>query len=241
MTEAATPGTLPPPDIKKDKLFIVTGGALFGIVEPVLITGPVPSWVTVFPKEAPADAGYPRERHFRIMHDVQVGTVDELVELFREQITRAYNMFALIQHDGGEQPVIPQFGEPSLRLQNEAIAKMCDSPGKAVSICIKAGPDQYAGYLAPRYEKYGEPKPRQSEFERDRLKRLVASYFNYRYPDAESDNTPPTDSPEKVQALIDALTVLKQDAEARHQGNLAKAKAEEPERPLPWGIDAAKD
>lgn len=206
-----------PPDIKTDKLFVVMGGSLIAVTEPVYTTGPLPAWVTVYPRNptGPAAECYPKERHLRIMHDVQVGTVDELTELFRANTTRAYHQFALTPPPGEEQPVVPAFGEPSLRRQNEAVAAMCDSPGKAVSIPANAGPDSFADFLAARYTTYGEPRPTQSEFERDRLKRLVASYHNYRFPDAASDSTAPTDNPGKVQQLIDALVTLKRDAEAR--------------------------
>jgi hypothetical protein len=241
--ESAPPGTPPPPNIKTDKLFVVTGGSLTVLTEPVLMTGPTPVWVTIFPQTptGPAAGVYPRERHFRVMYDVQAGTVDELVELYRDQLTRAYHAMAMTPKEGEEQPLIPTLGEPSLRIHNEAVAKMCDSPGKAVVLCIKAGPKQYESFLAPRYEKYGEPRPRQSEFERDRLKRLVASYHNYRYPDAESENISPTDDPAKVDALIDMLTVLRQDAEVRHAFNVSRAEKEEkPEAPPP-GTDVAKD
>jgi hypothetical protein len=239
MTESAA-GTLPP-DIKTDKLVVIAGAVLLPVTEPIYTTGPLRAWFTVYPRTAPAVACYPKERHVPVMHDVQVGTVDELVELYRSQLTRAYHAFAVTPKPGEEQPVIPYFGEPSLAKQNKAVAAMCDAKGLAVSLPANAGHKPFEDFVAPRHEKYGEPKPRQSAFEQDRLKRLVATYHNYRYPDADSDNTSPTDDPAKVTALIDALTVLREDADARHRVNLAKAAAEEPpEAPAP-GTDVAKD
>jgi len=244
-------GTMPPPDITKDRLFVVSGGTILPLTEQILLTcSAVPVWLTAVPKEPSEQrkGSYPRERHFRVMHDVQVGTVDELVEHYRQSLTRAYHCMALTPKEGEEQPVIPMMGEASLRKQNEALD--AQFPRGGVVVICKAQPEEYEAFLAPKYDKYDkyeDPKPRQTAMERDTLMRLVAAYASRRFREGVEGESlhdlaaGVTDHPLPVQRLIDALTVLKDDAEARHANHKARADAACKTTPAEYGTDVAKD
>lgn len=239
---------LPKPNIKTDKLLVIMGGSLFPITRPMTFTCPIaPAWITAIPEGELTEEeakSYPTERYFRVMHETQVGTVDELVELFREKLTRAYHAFALTPEDGEKQPVIPMFGEPSLRKQNDALASQfgpAATEPKASSVIAKATPKQYAAYLAVRKTTHGEPDTQQDAMTADELKRFVAVWLGRQFPtnsDSEigdalrkkhdnGNSMPlgPTDDPKAVQSLIDALIVLKQDSEARRARSEASLEA----------------
>jgi hypothetical protein len=111
-------------------------------------------------------------------------------------------------------------GEASLRRQNAALAEMTSGQVGA-SVRLPVSPEQHEAFMAPRYETFGQRKPRQSADERDVLKRLVATFFNV-IQNENPDGTykallAPTDDPVRVRALIAALTTLAEDAEAGHE------------------------
>lgn len=232
-----------PPDITKDRLVVITGGVTFPMVRLEKINIKCPSWITIIPVEENEQQAnsYPRERHIRVMYDVQVGTVDELVELYRKQLTNCYDLFVVKQPEGQEPVVIPSFGEASMGQQNACLHRNGIVSGSTVQLNLQ--PDEYEKFMARKYDKYGHPKPRQSEMERDRLKRAVANYLAYRYPDAESESMlPPTDNPEHVQKLIDALTILKEDSLNAHEELRKRAEANAPKSAAgELGVDVAKD
>lgn len=231
-----------PPDITKDRLVLVTGGVTFPMTRLEKVNIKMPTWVTIIPVEESEQqaSSYPRERHIRIMHEVQVGTVDELVALYRQQLTNCYNAFVVRQPDGQEPVVIPTFGEASMGQQNACLHRNNIMSGPNVNLYLQ--PDEYTKFMARKYDKYGHPKPRQSEMERDRLKRAVANYLAYRYPDAESETMlPPTDNPEHVQKLIDALTVMKEDSLNAQEELRKRAEENAKETPKEYGVDVAKD
>lgn len=226
-----------PPDIAKDKLLVIAGAVLFSVTEPVVFVDPAaPTWVTAIPdKTSKREHDYPRDRRFRILHEVQVGTVSELVKLYEQRLTAAYNTFVIKQPDGEPPVVIPSTGEASLGMQNKILCEQFGPAADGHSVVAKAQPDEYEAFHAPKYEKYGEPKPRQPMMERDVLMRLVATYRGRRFP-ADGEGLEgkeklsylldgPTDTPKAVQALIDALTILKEDAEARYAHQKARAEA----------------
>ncbi len=232
-----------PPDITKDRLVVINGGVTFGMTRLEKINIKMPTWITIIPvEESEQQAGsFPRERHIRITHSVQVGTVDELVELYRKQLTNCYNAFVVKQPDGQEPVVIPQFGEASMGQQNACLHRNGIVSGENVQLYLQ--PEEYEKFMARKYDKYGHPKPRQSEMERDRLKRAVANYLAYRYPDAESETMlPPTDSPEHVDKLIAALTILKEDSLTAQEELRRRAEANAPKPTAgELGADVAKD
>jgi len=191
-----------------------------------------PAWLTLIPTE-PTEQEllcYPRERVARVMHDTQVGTVDELTELFRRQLTAC---FKTMTSEGG---VIPMLGEASLRKQTECLQRNnLDLPG--YSVPLKASGDEIAAFEA-RFERYG-PKPRQSLDVRARLKQFVTVHAMYDTNDEFAHLHGPTDDPAYVQRLINALFVLKEDAEARYNHGKTLADAREAKEVPPPGTDAA--
>lgn len=222
-TETPVTDTTPPPaDIKTDRIVVLAGGVTALFPEMCNFLDPAPAYITLVPIEEceAAKASYPRERHIRVMHDAQVGTVDELTELYRQQLTRAFDALVCEGH------IIPTLGEASLRKQTEALRRNnMDLPGVAVP--FKMSPRRYAEWSA-RKQAMGEPKPQLEPYEADVLKQLVAGYgMAVRKADGSKIADYPTDDPAAVQVVIDALTTLKADADARHAARDAQAKAAE--------------
>jgi len=175
-------------DTAPDRLLVVAGASLFSTTVPLAMTGAGSVWARFIPAD-----GEGKVRDVRVMLDVQIGTIDELVEHYRAQLTEAYRHIA---------PTLP----PE---QNDALAAM--SSGKSVTVCCKASPVQLARHPATA----GPAGARQSNQTRDVLAKLVATYLNHcPVEDADGKLTsmlPPTCDPGHVQRLIAALVVLKED------------------------------
>lgn len=82
------------------------------------ISDPAPTWVTLVPtrwnefEQKRLEKGepfYPRERYVRILHDMWVGTVEQLVEHLRENLVRTFDALACKQPDGSW-GTIPEIG-----------------------------------------------------------------------------------------------------------------------------------
>lgn len=220
MSENESPGasTLPPPDISKDRLYLIQGGCMVTRADThVAMLDAAPAWVTLVPVESceaeqrlGADKVYPRETHVRVMHTLTIGTVDELVADFREKLVRCWEAVTYKPKEGEEQPVIPQFGEPSMRKQNDVLARNGITKfTEAFHVDRKKLDDHEKRRVAMTGF-----HPQQDAYTRDLLMRLVAIWVGRRYPD-EADVgkgvLPPTDSVERLDRLIRELTILKQD------------------------------
>lgn len=224
MSESVVPTAPPLPDITRDRLLVVGGGATYLLTD-VLSLPPdhTPVWVTRVPleptefeKDNPGKA-YPREGCFRILHEVIVGTVDELVDIYRQDLIACWRRITNQQEDDSY-GVNPMLGEAGLRKHVEVLRRNdLDRPGKVPLPDVhKALRDR-----EQRRNRLDGLEPRQDGVERDLLKTLVGDYRcrtrarlkggGYGGQDA------PTDDPRAVQALIDALTTLKEDSEARRQ------------------------
>lgn len=120
--------TAPPPDINTDRLFWLIGGA--AVVLPGLLHDVLPASATLVAVQD-ADGrplGRPREYGVHAPVSAVVGTVDEVLELLRVDLTTAFNAVAR-RRPGGGHYVIPSLGEASLRKQSEALARRYPFPG----------------------------------------------------------------------------------------------------------------
>lgn len=164
---------------------------------------------------------WPRERHFRIMHDCYVGTVDEIAEDFKRKLVTAWDAFTVKSADGS-QPDIPSFGEPSLRKQTELLERH----GLNRFVCgseLKADKADLERREAKRIELSGFT-PQQDAWTRWELMRLVGQYGSCRRFGSDGGfGCPPTDNAESIQQLIDDLTVLKNDKLAQEKHAKEKA------------------
>jgi hypothetical protein len=184
----------PRPDIKTDKMVLISGAAFVPIERPMLLADGAPVWATLVPT---ADDAQPHQlQHFRILHQMAVGTVDELLDLLRRQMERAFHTFALTVPPDQDPLVIPTFGEASLRRQNEAVAELVPEPN---GVALPAADPKHLAALRPSSCAF-------SPHDRDYLMRLVAAWDDR---DTCNHLNRPTRSPAKIDALIDALTALK--------------------------------
>lgn len=186
-------------DITKERLVVITGGvALYMQDAMCLRSDAAPAWVTLVPieqsrrikdREAAGNKEWPRERYVHILHEMSIGTVDELVGHYREQLTRTFETMS-----GGD-----PMAEQQDTLARNGYATFAGS-------LPAVPPEVYEGREASRAAMRGRAHD-QCVWERGRLMLLVANYGS-----AGGDIMPPTDDPAAVQRLIDALTVLRDDA-----------------------------
>jgi hypothetical protein len=203
-----------PPDITRDPICVITGATA------VCVSGPLkaasdraPVWVTLVPLEpyttpdgTPVTGVWPRETAVPVDHEMVIGTVDDLTERFRRQLTKAFHSLAMTPPPGQPQPDLPLFGEPSLRKQTKSLNRRRPSVGGAYVMPV-ADPETYQAIEAVRADMQGFAN-RQDVFLRANLMGVVGMFCGHH---------PPTDDPELVQRLIDALVVLKEDRERQHQ------------------------
>lgn len=213
-TEAAPP----PPDILKDRMIVVHGGSTIILNRPVEFTDLAGAWVTKVPtEETEYEKGlYPRESHFRVMLDVAIGTVDEIVDDYREKLVRCFNTMAC-QNDDGSWGVIPQLGEASLHKQQEVLDKIHPRGSHGVTPlgCMKIDPKVFIE-RQKRRDKMDGIKSTTHAQDRDVLMRLVALWQGRRC--GGHGTSPPTDDYGSVQQLINALTLLQCDNKKRTEG-----------------------
>ena len=206
-------------DINRDRILCMLGGSVFPLSNGVLenYSDPGAVWIGRIPVEdneyeKKSPNIYPREGEFRVMHELYIGTVDEIVENFRQKLIVAFN-------------TMPPTTEQAKVLERHGINKFTEVGFKASHADLQKRED--------RRSRLNGFKPRQSAWNRWELKRLVAQWHGRRFhekgdmyldhdgvkkavPEATLTYTvPPTDNPELIQDLINALTILKQDREAR--------------------------
>jgi len=207
-----------PPDPKKDRVYCILGGAMFLVPEAhVNIADSAPVWAELVPVE-PTEAekqgvrAYPKERYIRVLHELCVGTIEEIAADVKEGLLRSFNALSCINEDGSAK-VIPTIGEASLRKQTAVIVRNgIDSFTKSLTAS--------ASIIDAREElrnKMDGFKPRQDGYTRAFLARLVGTYFSRRFLPGSSGYpcNQPTDDPAAVQELIDALKVFKEDTESK--------------------------
>jgi hypothetical protein len=205
-------------------MLVIVGGAtyLLGDRMEVPVSTPI-AWATLVPVDPPTDpTAWPRERSVQIVCETVVGTVDELVEDYRKKLTLAFGAMTC----GGN--VIPTLGEASLRKQSEVLTRH-NLAGPGVQNVWRATPDQAEVPERERAKLTGLAN-RQEARMRASLMQLVALYFSpgglcVRDPETGdwAKRLSPTDHPKRVQALIDALTVLKEDRERQDGRSATKA------------------
>lgn len=209
------------PNIKRDRIVQVGGASLCLLYGPMVhITDAAPVWVTLvnlepneYEKSVGEDKAWPRERHMRISHEMSIGTVDELVEDYRIKLTAAFDSLACLDKASGEYQLIPAFGEASFDKQTEVFERH----GITSFQCgaqFKVDRETYEVRYHNRRAKLLGAWPRQDAFERDCLTRIVGTYAERRNPGGD-DGRPlcgPTESVTRIDELIKALTILKEDA-----------------------------
>jgi hypothetical protein len=204
------------PDITRDRIYVVCGASMIGPIDShVAITDlgrVLMTYVETEETEIERNcrvAGrpfYPHEKAVGISHELHVGTVDEHVEYFREALTRCFHEYCLTPPAGEPQPVIPWTGATHLGPQNVILARN----GVDAMTKVPPRPDVLAKNDAARAAIHGVT-PRQSAATRDKLRRMVGNWIQYAPKEGEYYGDGPTDRPSKVQQLIDALTVLRDD------------------------------
>lgn len=209
--QQTTGGETHPPDIERDRIYVVMGATMFGVADAqIALTDPGPVWITKVNVEADSyekrcrEEGKPRwpyETAVYVSHELRIGTVEEHVASFREAVTTAFHSCCLTPPAGQPQPVIPYFGEPHLGRQNALLARH----GIDGMTLLPAAPEALEAREERRVALAG-CRPRQDAMTRDRLRRLVGGWRSH-----------PTDKPEDVQSLIDALTILKEDRGLWHK------------------------
>lgn len=188
---------------------LIQGGAIIPLLNDGMVhyTDPGVSWVTLIPAEN-VEAFPWRERHVRIMHDMQIGTVDELVQDFREKLERAFHLFSCSSPDGTH-GVIPSFGEASLRKQTEVLERNnLNGDHTKDGFLFKADLKAIQARQDRRDNANGY-KTRLHGMDRDQLMRLVATWGNRRH--GGGSGSSPTDNPRCINDLIKALETLRDD------------------------------
>jgi hypothetical protein len=219
----------------------VGGATLFGTTTHVKIVDQ-PSWITRVPVEKNEDEKraeaqgvllWPRESHCRVCHELTIGTVAELVEHYREQLTRAFNTFAMLDlpadpcgwtatratdNEAGL-PIIPTFGTTDFVPKNECLARN----GITACVTMESGETELQAREADRSKQRGGPM-RQDGVTRDLLMKLVSNWTACRRKSNQDDGpTSPTACSASVSSLIAALTILKED-----QANFTKSSEKAP-------------
>jgi hypothetical protein len=216
----ATEVAPPLPDINRDPIMIVEGASipmLCGRMERLAHKAPV--WVTLIPDEINQQehaGAWPLERSMRVLHECNVGTVEELVQHYREQLIAAFHRLACTPQPGEPQPVIPTTGEPSLRKQTELLQQtgLLDMPMVARALSLTAAKQALEQREAIRNIRQGF-MPHQSAWTRLAIKELIANWSCRRFRDEnDSGLTPPTTSKKLVRELISELTVFLEDQES---------------------------
>lgn len=210
------------PDIDKDRIYLVTGATLIGAWAHVRIVDQR-AWITKVPVEeaegereaderlrAEGKRLWPRESHFSVAHQLKIGTVAELTEDYRNNLTAAFNTWTMAGVPDGPDgpPVMPAFGTTDLAPQNavlerNGITALTTLPGAGAE--LQAREDR-------RSEIRGGPM-RQDGVSRDLLEKLVALWRSHVLPEGGLDGGP-TDNPVEIDRLIAALTVFGEDAQA---------------------------
>lgn len=204
-----------PPDINRDPLLLIGGAVTTIITEPTLVAQTAVAVCTLVPQEPPLPQWWPREQPLLITTDTSVGTVDELVADYKEGLVKAFQAITLTSpgQSGGN---IPMTGEPSLDKQTRVLEQMGYVPGKA----FRLPPTPYE-VLAIREKQRADMAGftrRQDAFERNTLFQLVHAYGLRRFRDQDSRALlPGQHSVKAIQALIEALTVLRDDEIVKEQ------------------------
>jgi hypothetical protein len=206
---------LPPtPDIKRDRIAIVHGGVMVMMGEVMMEpSDAIPTWFTLVPIEETkeAAASWPRVKHMRILHEMRIGTVDEIIATYREQLTRAFNAMCRKNATGWDQ--IPELGEASLRKQTEVFERN-DVNKNLTNYPFKVDPRVMTNKDA-RCSALEGYKPRLSVFDRDILIRLLGEWGNKRFINPDDLHygglQGPSDDPDAMTKLIDALVIFRED------------------------------
>jgi orotate phosphoribosyltransferase len=219
------------PDITRDRIFVIHGAAA------VLVTGAMvrpadtaPTWVTLVPDPDYSDQGqppdgWPRERHVRVQHECLIGTVDELVERYREQLTNVFDVLAGKQADG-TYAVLPATGEASLDKQTAVWE--ANGIGRRMQVFTAA---DWLVRRQTRRDTLTGLRTRLTAHDRDLLCRLAATYAQETATDTWAAGlVVPSDDPAVLTKLASACTTLLGDIQ----------KATQQVRPAPQGGPVAR-
>lgn len=80
------------PDLSKDRFLVITGGCIprcFTMPQLLKIRTFIPAAFSLAPVEPEPEGVFPHTHQARVMLDAQLGTIDELTTLYREQLTKA--------------------------------------------------------------------------------------------------------------------------------------------------------
>jgi len=158
-----------PPDLEKDRFLLVQGGALPGPVSPCRLVWPFMNNAIIVHtlsvsglaklQEAKTEGQplYPRGSMFRVMGDINVGTIDELCAKYRTGLTNALRQSLLIDADPQYEELRQQAWAGHQRWQQMfADAGILAEDGKKPRNTV-LGSDLVMCYGTPEYnEKFGD-------------------------------------------------------------------------------------
>lgn len=192
-------------DIKKDRIVVVYGAIIMPMHDVLrLPTGPAPGYVTFVPVEpVRPTTERPLIRRARVLHELFVGTVDELVAEYRRKVTDAFNFTTSSQKDGA--PPYLDTEKQNVVLERNHLEARCSALYKASWADLRAA--ELADGLAPG------ASARQEASERDALARAVLLYATL-VPRNAPRPLDPLGTPvgdEDIQRLIKALSTWLED------------------------------
>lgn len=197
------------PDIAKDRLSVIIGAVSFSQYGPELehTSDTGRHWLTlVHEKEIPqaTEGAWPRERHVPIDHELVIGTVDELVEKYRADLTRAFYIMA-----EPNTPVSDQLVKQNDLFKEKGIDKLTSMGSGWPQRLIERQK------LRNERQKY---EYSQDGYARDLLFRLVADWNQRKYGPLEGRSKwecPSESDTQGLDNLIAALTELRDDEKRR--------------------------
>lgn len=135
---------------------------VYRIIYPMMLNNAVVYRVGVSALEKYKEGGvYPRASPFRIMHDIEVGTVEQIADNYREKLKCAAETLLFLDKDYGEQEICRLAWESNAEFQ-AFVAPMLLPDGSLPAPCVSK---LCISYGTPEYEeKFAKPR---REMEKD--------------------------------------------------------------------------
>lgn len=154
------------PDLETAKFVIVMGSTLPGVhppMKPLIEPTDQPGggsdenmkgrWFHIIPTEW-QEGAYPHHKHFHVGHQIVVGTIDEIVALFRRQLEIAVDRMLVLDADRDTTPSDRQFKaltwQRQAKMQEilEALVPELEGPEDSASLTLPWIDDDHPAYQA---------------------------------------------------------------------------------------------
>jgi hypothetical protein len=182
---------------EQKKMVVVQGSVTFSMTNKLYnLADKAECWISLIPIEDSTDDHLFTTRQAKILHEMVIGTVDELVNDYREKLTRVYN--SLI---ASSSPLwTAQWNKQTKLLETHNLTKYC----------LPASQEQIEEH-GKKWDQYREEVSRQSYYDRDLLGRLIAQWNNRDF-STENDKTHlPTTNCTDAAKLRNALNTIIED------------------------------